>query len=98
MLVVATRLTIDPAVAERLLDRFRVAHGLRRGALLGDLEPRAWGRSLVRLQPVAPLILVSDFDDGQVLLGGHALGGTLSSGARDGHASSAIRPGADALD
>jgi len=51
-------LAVDPAVAERAFDRFRVGDGGLTGILLGQSKPDAGRRASVELEPGLPLGLV----------------------------------------
>ena len=66
--VEAAALPVDPAEADRLLERLGVVERLRGRALLGDLQPGAARGVVVCLQPALPGRLVGELDDREVVL------------------------------
>src|SRR5205823_6472390 len=60
---------VDPAEADRLLERLGVAEGTRWRPLLGELKPGPAGRVVVLRQPALPCGLVGELDDREVILG-----------------------------
>src|SRR3569623_287 len=72
--VIFVDLTIDPAMAQRAVDRFCLGQRRSGIARLGELEPQAIGVARLRGEPAFPRRKVVEGDDGQAGLGLHQPG------------------------
>src|ERR1700730_4692922 len=69
LLVERALLAVDPAVAERHLERFGIGHAGSARALLRDLEPYPGREGVLLGQPGFPRARIGEADDGKIAVG-----------------------------